>query len=153
MIDEQGTFRSAQFEYQAHSHAIGLPIGQAVRELAGLLGLSTVAEIAGVTETRAVQQWMTDRRPQRPHVLRFALQLASTIAQSHDAEVVRAWFHSSNPRLGDSSPATLLRNHPLGDVQGSLVAAMRSFLDESRQPPMPGHNTRYGYHQPSSAGE
>ncbi|HUZ49635.1 MAG TPA: hypothetical protein VMW12_07860 [Candidatus Dormibacteraeota bacterium] len=152
MIDEQGAFRSAQFEYQAHSHAIGLPIGRAVRELVGLLGLSMVAEIAGVTETRAVQQWMIDRRPQRPHVLRFALQLASTIAQSHDAEVIRAWFHSSNPRLGDSSPATLLRNHPLGDVQGPLVAAMRSFLDESRQPSMPGHNTRH-YPQPSSAGE
>jgi len=152
MIDEQGAFRSAQFEYQAHSHAIGLPIGGAVRELVGLLGLSTVAEIAGVTETRAVQQWMTDRRPQRQHVLRFALQLASTIAQAHDAEVIRAWFHSSNPRLGDSSPATLLRNHPLGDIQGPLVAAMRSFLDESRQPPIPGHNTRH-YHQPSSAGE
>ena len=70
----------------AHDYVMGLPIAEVVRELTEMLGATTVAVIAGVSETRAVSQWMTGREPQRPHVLRFALQVTKTIAVTGDRE-------------------------------------------------------------------
>ncbi len=67
-------------------------------------GASTVAVIGGVNETRAVQQWMSEREPQRQDALRFALQLATMIATSGNPERARAWFAGSNPHLDDKCP-------------------------------------------------
>jgi hypothetical protein len=116
-------------DLSAHDHAMGMPIHEVVCELTDLLGSTTVAVIAGVTETRAVAQWMTEkgRQPQRPHVLRFALQIATMIATVRDREFARAWFHGSNPRLDDASPMLLLREKPLSEVQGPITAAARAF--------------------------
>ena len=112
---------------EAHENAISLPIRKVVRQLTELLGASTVAMIGGVGETRAVQEWMAARYPQRPNVLRFALQIATMIAAGSDRELAQAWFHGSNPRLDDGAPALLLRDRPLADVQGPLLAAARAF--------------------------
>ena len=112
----------------AHEAAMSLPIRTVVRELVRLLGMTTVALIGGVTETRAVQQWMTDREPQRGHVLRFAFQIASMIAaEGKDQSVVRAWFQGCNPYLDDAIPALMLRDEPLGAVQARLLGAARQF--------------------------
>ena len=113
----------------AHNHAMQLPIHEVVRELVDLLGATTVAVIGGVKETRAVQEWLGDRKPQKPHVLRFALQIASMIAGSLDGEMAVAWFHGSNPLLGDSVPMLMLRDTPLEQVQGQLLSAARAFAD------------------------
>jgi hypothetical protein len=114
-------------DVDAHAHAMSVGIGTVVAELVGFLGLTTVAVIGGVGETRAVQQWIAGREPQRPNVLRFALQLAMMIATEEDKSVARSWFQGSNPQLGDRIPLMMLRNDPLEDVQGPLMAAARSF--------------------------
>lgn len=114
-------------DVNAHEHAMEIPIEQVVAELVGLLGATTVAVIGGVKETRAVTQWLSGRAPQRPHVLRFALQLATMIATQADREVARAWFHGSNPHLGDTIPMLVLRDGNLAEIQGSLLAAARAF--------------------------
>lgn len=111
----------------AHSHAMELPISEVVRELVDLLGAKTVAVIGAVKETRAVQEWLSERAPQRPHVLRFALQLATMIASEADREMAVAWFHGSNPHLDDRVPMLMLRNDRLETVQGPLLNAARSF--------------------------
>jgi hypothetical protein len=112
---------------EAHENAMGLPIEDVVRELVSLLGLTTVAMIGGVGETRAVTQWTSGRAPQRPNVLRFTLQVASMILNSKDADVARAWFHGSNPHLGDRVPAVVLRDEPLSEIQAEVMAAARDF--------------------------
>ena len=117
-------FRS---DIDAHEHAMTIPIAQVVRELADLLGATAVAAVGCVSETRAVAQWMQGREPQRPHVLRFALQIASMIATRADGEVARAWFHGNNPRLGDRVPLVLLEHAPLNEIQGPLLEAARAF--------------------------
>ena len=104
---------------------------EVVAELVDLLGATTVAVIGGVTETRAVQQWMVDREPQRPHVLRFALQLGLMISSLADKQIAVAWFHGSNPRLGDRSPMMLLRMKDLSEVQGPMLEAARAFARRS----------------------
>ena len=111
----------------SHNHAMSIDIREVVEQLVDLLGLTTVAAIGGVAETRAVQQWMAGREPQRPNVLRFALQIAMMIATVEDRGVARAWFQGSNPQLGDRVPLMLLRNEPLEEIQGQIMAAARAF--------------------------
>ena len=114
-------------DVDAHGHAMEIPIQEVVSELIDRLGAPLVAVIGGVGETRAVLQWTKSRTPQRPNVLRFALQLATMIARMSDYEKARAWFEGSNPLLDDAVPALILRDRPLADVQSNLMAAARSF--------------------------
>jgi len=114
-------------DVDSHTRAMSIGIGSVVEQLVDLLGLTMVAAIGGVGETRAVQQWIAGREPQRPNVLRFALQLALMIATEEDNTVARAWFQGSNPQLGDRMPLMMLRNEPLEDIQAPLMAAARSF--------------------------
>lgn len=106
---------------------MSLPIEEVVKELLDLLGATTVAVIGGVSETRAVAQWTMGRAPQRPNVLRFTLQVASMIVTAHNPEIARSWFHGSNPHLHDRTPAFMLRDEPLHEVQAEIMAAARSF--------------------------
>jgi len=113
---------------EAHNEAMSLPTPIVVESLVGLLGATTVAEIAGVKETRAVQQWASgEREPQRSHVLRFALQLAMMISTVTSRHMAGAWFHGANPHLDDQIPVVLLREQPLESIQVRLMAAVRSF--------------------------
>jgi hypothetical protein len=114
-------------DIDAHDYVMGLPITQVVSELADILGATTVAVIGGVQETRAVQQWIAGREPQRAHTLRFALQIAVMLSSYADREFAIAWFHGSNPRLGDRAPMFLLRDQALHEVQGPLLNAAREF--------------------------
>lgn len=123
-------------EIRAHEYAISSDIRDVVREVVEILGATMVAAIGGVSETRAVKQWMTDREPQRPHVLRFALQLAWVICEKGDRKMARAWFQALNPHLNDAVPLLLLRERPLAEVQGPLMAAARAFAPR----PVSDHN-------------
>ena len=91
-------------DVDAHTHAMSLGIQSVVEQLVDFLGLTMVAAIGGVGETRAVQQWIAGREPQRPNVLRFALQVTMMISTPEDRNVARAWFQGSNPQLGDRIP-------------------------------------------------
>lgn len=123
-VDAVGSLTAAQ----AHEQAMALPLPTAVAQLVDFLGATTVAAIAGVKETRAVQQWISsEREPQRAHVLRFALQLALMITDVASSDMARAWFHGSNPHLEDQIPLALLRDRPLESVQVTLMAAVRAF--------------------------
>jgi hypothetical protein len=111
---------------------MGLPLTEVISHLVELLGATTVASLGGVKETRAVQQWASgDREPQRPHVLRFALQLALMISTLSNRDMARAWFHGSNPHLNDQAPMFLLRDEPLDVVQVPIMAAVRAFAARS----------------------
>src|SRR5581483_4569448 len=135
-------FRSDTESFQ---HAMSLPIGQVVRELSDLLGATAVAAIGGVSETRAVTQWTKGREPQRAHVLRFALQVAGMIATRADREVARAWFNGRSPQLDDRIPLVMLQQEPLGEIQGALLEAARTFAQrepwESADPHTPNNGS------------
>jgi hypothetical protein len=111
----------------AHAQAMSLPIADIVRLLLEMLDATTVAVIGGVQETRAVHGWLSGREPQRPQVVRFALQLAAMMANARDAEFCKAWFHGSNPHLNDRVPMIMLRDLPLAEIQPDLLAAARLF--------------------------
>lgn len=135
--DEFPKERDILGDFAAHSHAMSSPMQDVVKELVDLLGATSVAAIGGVSETRAVQGWMSEREPQRPHVLRFALQIATMIAAASDRELARAWFHGSNPHLEDQVPLILLRNKPLAEIQPSLMVAARAFASRASEAQSP----------------
>jgi len=134
MALEDGYRQNILSDLDPHNRAMSLPIQEVVRKLVDLLGATTVAVIGGVQETRAVHQWTTDREPQRPHVLRFALQVALMISTVTNRDVARAWFHGANPYIGDEVPMLLLRDRPLEVTQASLLAAARSFAGRDASP-------------------
>jgi hypothetical protein len=111
----------------AHAQAMSLPISAIVERLLELLDATTIAVVGGVQETRAVHSWLSGREPQRPQVLRFALQLATMIANAGDAEFCKAWFHGANPHLDDRVPMLMLRDQPLAEIQRDLIVAARVF--------------------------
>ncbi len=118
----------------AFNSAMSLSTAEVAERLVDLLGATTVAEIGGVKETRAVAQWASgEREPQRPHVLRFALQLALMISTLSTRDLARAWFHGSNPELDDATPLALLRDKALESTQIPLMIAVRSFAARKAQ--------------------
>lgn len=131
MVPASSRFLNAS---EAHAQAMSLPISEIVSRLLEVLDATTIAVIAGVNETRAVHSWLGSREPQRPQVLRFALQLASMIAVAADAEFCKAWFHGSNPHLKDRVPMLMLRDLPLADIQPDLLAAARLFAARAMTP-------------------
>jgi hypothetical protein len=128
---------------EAHNDAMGLPMEDVVRDLVVLLGATTVAAIGNVKETRAVSQWLSgEREPQRPHALRFALQLALMISNHATRDIARAWFYGSNPHLEDRSPLAVLRDDPLEEAQAPLIRALRTFSGRNGTAPRSNSNTR-----------
>jgi hypothetical protein len=129
-LDQSQQNRGQRGEWSAadaHNNAMALNIGEVVRGLVDLLGATAVAAIGGVGETRAVTQWGNGRMPQRPNVLRFALQVGTMILSTKDPDIVRAWFHGSNPYLADRVPLVMLRDEPLAEIQVEMMAAARAF--------------------------
>jgi len=131
MQAERNNNGTTKNDREAHADAMSLPINAVVSRLITLLGATTVAVIGGVTETRAVAQWTDGRVPQRPNVLRFALQIAMMIGSEEDVDVIRAWFAGSNPYLDDQVPMLMLRDKPLNDISGPIMAAARAFASRS----------------------
>jgi hypothetical protein len=116
----------------AHDRAMRLPFRSLVSELQGILGARLVAYLAGVSETRAVQEWAKGvRDPKDPELerrLRLVLQIAHLIAEHDSREVAQAWFQGLNPQLDDRAPAQLLREGELADVGREVLAAARAFV-------------------------
>jgi hypothetical protein len=121
---------AARPDFAAHDRAYRLPMDAVVAKLRDVLGARLVAYVAGVTETRAVREWVEGIRTPRspvPERLRLALQVVEMLQGRDSAAVVQAWFQGLNPRLEDRSPARLLRDGDVEDVGAQILAAARAF--------------------------
>ena len=121
----------SRLDLQAFTEATRSLFPHIVEDVSGLLGPRLVAYIAGVTETRAVQEWIDGSRPEDPETeqrLRLATHLAKLIAGHGNRAVAQAWFQGLNPQLDDRSPARLLREGDVADVSPKLLAAARAFV-------------------------
>ncbi|MGH9041021.1 MAG: hypothetical protein ACRDZ3_12400 [Acidimicrobiia bacterium] len=102
-----------------------------VDELRRRLGVRLVALIAGVKETRAVHEWAAGSRDIRNgdalERLRLAYRALYLITTRDSDQVAQAWFQGLNPKLGDRSPARLLRDGVVDEVGPDVLAAARAF--------------------------
>jgi hypothetical protein len=108
------------------------PLQVVVRELRDMLGAQLAAYIADVKETRAVHEWADGTREvrglDRQQKLRIALRVAVMLAERDSPAVVQAWFQGLNPKLGDHSPARLLREATdVDEVGRQVLSAAQAF--------------------------
>jgi hypothetical protein len=108
---------------QAHRQTVESTPDDMARFLQDALGQKLVAYIANVSGPRTVARWVTsERKPssgaeQRLGVAFYIFRLLSDVESSH---VVRSWFAGLNPLLGDTAPATVIRE---GRFQDAIAAA------------------------------
>lgn len=122
---------AAKPDLVAYEAAIRADTAVIVEELREALGARLVAVLAGVSETRAVHQWVDGTRELKSSAteerLRLAYQLWKLITQRDSDRVAQAWFTGLNPKLDDTSPARLLRDGDLDEEGPRLLAAARAF--------------------------
>jgi DUF1009 family protein len=106
-----------------------------VEELVKLVGAPLVAYITGVSETRAVRQWIIGERAPHPSTrtkLQLALQVARYLAEEGEDGAIEAWFQGFNPSLQDQAPAELIRNTERTDLPSigrQILAAAKEFAN------------------------
>lgn len=124
--------RGPRPDLNAYNQAVRADFPAVARELTNLLGLRLVAYLAGVSETRAVREWIERGREPRGEVegrLRLALRVALLLRDYDSKEVVRSWMQGLNPQLDDRSPARMIREGDLEEVGAEILAAARAFVD------------------------
>jgi hypothetical protein len=114
----------------AHREAISLQWGDVVSRLIQILGKKLTAYIAGVRDVRALDRWLSGTAPYGDVEarLRFAYQVAKTLAEHDSPQVVQAWLTGVNPELGDRVPLRLLREGDLDTIAPEVLGAARAFL-------------------------
>jgi hypothetical protein len=125
------TIERSRPDLDAHARATRASFAEVVTELREGLGARLVAYLAGVGETRAVNEWAEGRRTPADETqqrLRFALRITIPLVAADSPAIAQAWFQGLNPQLDDRSPARLLREGALDDVGPMIVAAQRAFL-------------------------
>ena len=117
----------------AHREAISLQWSDVVNRLIELLGKKLTAYIAGVKDVRALDRWLAGTAPYGDVEarLRFAYQVARTLAENDSPQVVQAWLTGVNPELGDRVPLRLLREGDLDAIAPEILGAARAFLAEA----------------------
>lgn len=118
IADEQETLRMAD------SRAL-------VRRLTQVLGPTLVSPLAGATNTRGATTRVTPEGP-NPNTeaikrLRCAEAAWRALSEAESDDVARAWFVGGNPRLGEDTPVTAIREGRFTEV----VNAVRSFVHDS----------------------
>ena len=86
---------------------LSLDVSELVQRLNEAIGPSLVAAMSGAKDAKAPFRWAkpgATMRPEPERNLRFAYRVLSTLAPLKDERMVRTWFVSSNPELGEDSP-------------------------------------------------
>lgn len=118
---------SAARARQAHRQTVESTPADVARFLQDALGQKLVAYIANVSGPRTVAHWVAgDRSPgtESEARLRAAFYIFRLLGETESSHIVRAWFAGMNPSLGETAPATAIREGKLEDA----VAAAKAFL-------------------------
>ena len=108
------------------------PFSLAVRTLVELLGCRLTAYIAGVRDVRVVDLWLAGIPDPGVEVrLRLAHSVASMLVPAQRPDGVRGWFLDPQPRLGNRSPALVIREG--GDPNEVFAAAALTVVTPERE--------------------
>ena len=93
--------------------------------LQGILGQRLTAYICGLNDPKMIGLWIQGKGKPKGMMtlprLKEAYKATLWIVTAYDKETAKSWFFGTNTRLGDQSPAYLLRNaNSIDDIQ--LVA-------------------------------
>jgi hypothetical protein len=114
---------------RGHRQAVEASIKAMASLLSELLSRRMTAYIAGVDNVKTVSRWIAGevtqiRDPAVERRLRGAYEISIMLMQVNAPEVVRAWFISLNPQLGDVTPVEVIHDDRLKEV----MTAARAFV-------------------------
>ena len=124
---------SVNVEFCAYHDAVVKDLSILVDSLRRTLGVSVVAKVAGIGETRAVHQWADGQRSVRSRTveakLRLAYQAVSLLSRKYSPEVAARWFEQPSPELDYRSPQGMLASATPEEAGSDFMAAARQFTD------------------------
>lgn len=95
--------------------------------VASVLGLELAARAVGVSETRAVRQWIEGERAVKGASTLLRLRTVAQIVEELSADLtpyeIRGWLTVAHPRFNFKSAVQLLEEGPLEDVRAQILAA------------------------------
>jgi len=117
-------------DLRAHREATSLSFPELVEKLVALIGKRFTAYIGSVSDARAVDRWIANRKPQKDVEarLRLAYHVAAMISEHDGKRIVQSWIAGLNPELDDRVPLTLLREGDLEKVGPEILSAARAFV-------------------------
>lgn len=103
---------------------------EVVRWLNDVLGPTVVQALVGERSRDVVLNWQDEFGPEPSagylERLKAAVRAASEISENEDRRTARAWFLGANPRFGDLTPTTAIREGRLDEV----LAAARAIAED-----------------------
>lgn len=103
-----------------------MDIHDVVRTLVENVGPSVVQAMAEVKDRGAPAQWARpdgpEPRAEAQNRLRLGYRVWRTLEQSEGSSVALAWLVGSNPRLGEATPVTRIRELRVEEVLGAAEA-------------------------------
>jgi hypothetical protein len=106
-------------------------IHQVARELIAGVGTAVVQAMTGVTDRAAPAAWAEPDGPEPDaeveQRLRLGHQVWGTVRAGDGPNVALAWLVGSNPRLGEATPVTAIRELRATDALG----AAQAFVDDT----------------------
>jgi hypothetical protein len=114
---------------QIHRQVLAASLQEMAGLLHQLLSRRVTAYLAGEMDVATVSRWISGKVAQiRDHLveqrLRTSYEIALLLLQEDSPDVVRAWFVSLNPQLGDVTPIEAIHR---GELKEALAAA-RAFV-------------------------
>lgn len=111
---------------ELHEETVRIEIHEMVRRLLNHLGPTSVALLAGAKDRKVAHGWARADGPtprdEAQKRLQMGYRIWVLIASAENEHVARAWFIGSNPRLGERSPLTALREGALAEAHDAAMA-------------------------------
>lgn len=118
-------------EAETRRDAITLPTSQIAAWMQENLSQQLTAHLTGLKDPKMVGRWASGKaEPKTARLWRLqeGYIAARVLTEEFGARTTRSWFMGTNPALGDTSPATLLRD---SDQQSgiTIIPAARAFAE------------------------
>jgi hypothetical protein len=107
-----------------HAEAIRLDLPDLVQVLIDNLGPSVVAALSGAGSRSLPKKWVEGTKPSRDKVDRLLLgyRVWKTLNDAEGKNIAGSWMLGANPRLGEVTPITCIRELRAVEVLGAAEA-------------------------------
>ena len=104
--------------------SIRLDIHDLVRELNENVGATVVAAMTGAGSRTLPYKWAKDVEPQQRFVerLRLGYRVWRVVKDDEGVNIALAWLMGANPRLGETTPVSAIRDLRTQEVVGAAEA-------------------------------
>lgn len=104
---------------------------EAARSLAEIVGMKVASEAVGMSETRALRQWIDGSRSIQAQDtlarLYLVLDLALALSELFEVDAVARWFQLYNRHLDGKTPIQFLNTVAIDDAGPRLLALVSSY--------------------------